>query len=235
MRILLRDPATAPGAKIPETDVVHVWQFRLESAQLDLLTDEERVRAARYRLERPREQFVAARGMMRMLLGRYLGCPPRDVPLTVEPGGKPILDSAAIPGLHFNLTHSGEVGLFAAARQRVGVDVEELRGMPNAEGLVERFFATRERQTFAGLPEELRVAGFFRGWTCKEALLKAVGRGLVDLESCVVELDPRQEPRVIGFDAGVWRVLTWVPRAGYAAAVAVESAEQLGLENETGP
>jgi 4'-phosphopantetheinyl transferase len=235
MRILLRDPAAILGAVVPDTDLVHVWQFRLESARTDALTDEERARAARYRLERPRVQFVAARGMMRTLLGRYLGCPPRDVPLTVEPGGKPVLHPSINPGLHFNLTHSGEFGLFAAARQRVGVDIEEMRAMPNVEGLVERFYAVRERQAFAGLPEDLRVAGFFRGWTCKEALLKAVGRGLADLESCVVELDPRLVPRVIAFDPGDWRVLTWQPWAGYTAAVAVESAEKLGLENDTGP
>lgn len=225
MRLVPRDVTDPARCNSPGPADVHVWSFRLDpppAGAEQSLAPGERERADRYRLPRARTQFVAARGTLRAVLGRYLGCPPAAVPLAVEPGGKPTLGPGGGP--HFNLSHSGEVGLIAVAARPVGIDVEEVREMPNAGGLVERFYAAEERAAFAGLPIELQTAGFFRAWTCKEALLKAVGRGLQDLESCVVELDPRAEPRVIRFDPGQWRLAVWEPWPGYAAALAVESA-----------
>jgi 4'-phosphopantetheinyl transferase len=232
MRVLLREPDPDGSAELPGEDVLHVWQFRLDAAGTGcdaLLTADERERAARYRLDRVREQFVACRGMLRTILGFYLGCPAREVPLRQEAGGKPVLAQPAVAGLHFNLTHSAGVGLLAVGMRPVGIDVERLRDVPNAAGLVGRFFAAAEREEFARLPADLRTAGFFRGWTCKEALLKAVGRGLQDLESCVVVLDPRVEPRVVRFDPGPWHLAAWEPLPGYAAALAVESAALLAF------
>jgi len=233
MRVVVRTVAATGHLPPPGADEVHVWQFRLDppvDGAEQVLSAAERGRADRYRVPRARRQFVAARGMLRVLLGRYIGCPPGAVPLAAEPGGKPTLGPGAGP--HFNLSHSAGVGLVAVAGRPVGVDVEEVRDLPNAEGLVERFYAAEERAAFARLPAGVREDGFFRAWTCKEALLKAVGRGLQDLEGCVVELDPRRAPRVVRFDPGPWQLAVWEPWPGYAAAVAVESPEPLRLEPE---
>ncbi len=215
----------------------HVWHFllSLEVSQRErlwrTLSADERQRAERYKVERPREQFVAARGRLRHLLGAYLGVSATAVELVPEPDGKPILRGA---NLSFNVSHSGDVGLIAVANRRIGVDVEELRDVPNAAGLVERFFGPEEREQFVRLPEELKLLGFLRGWTCKEALLKAVGTGIQNVDKCVVDLDLRREPVVVRFDhsaeVGRWQLATWQPAAGYVAAVAVESVGEVRIE-----
>ena len=157
MRVIIRQPgSTAAGPVGP--GVIDVWPFRLDAPDdfAAALTDEERARASRYRLDRVRDQFVAGRGVLRAVLAGYLGCPPGAVPLAREPGGKPTLDPAAGHGPHFNLTHSGDVGLLAVAGRPVGIDVERVRDVTNAAGLVARFFAAAEREAFARLPDALR-------------------------------------------------------------------------------
>ncbi len=220
-----RLPVPPPG----ETEV-HVWRFALDAPAVDLLSASERARAARYAIDRPREQFRAARTALRRILGGYLGIDPRDVPLTVEPDGKPVLTEGC---LQFNVTHSGERGLVAVANRRVGVDLEQLRPVENADGLVERFFGPEEREQYRRLPIDLKLAGFFRGWTGKEALLKAVGTGIQNVDKCVVDLDPRNPPRIVRFDhaaeCGEWRLLAWEPEPGYRAALAIESAAALSI------
>lgn len=230
MLVWSRELAGHESLLFPGDGECHVWRFplRADAAFRGWLTPSERKRADRYKIARPREQFVAARGNLRQLLARYLGVRPDAVELVQEPDGKPALCGAE---LHFNVSHSGELGLIAVSPRRVGVDVEELREVPNAPGLVERFFGPEESQQFAGLPEALKLAGFFRGWTCKEALLKAVGTGIQNVDKCVVDLDPRREPGVLRFDhaagIGQWRLAVWSPVTGYNAAVALESREPI--------
>ncbi|QEL20328.1 4'-phosphopantetheinyl transferase [Limnoglobus roseus] len=216
----------------------HVWYFPLtlvasEREELwQSLTPDERERANRYKVARPREQFVTARGRLRQILAAYLGVSPAAVELVSEPDGKPILRGVNLP---FNVSHSGDLGLIAVADRRVGVDVEQLRDVPNAAGLVERFFGPEEREQFARLPAELQLPGFLRGWTCKEALLKAVGTGIQNVNKCVVDLDPRRAPAVIRFDhaaeIGRWQLGTWSPVVGYVAAVALECDDELRLDS----
>lgn len=225
MDVIERDLGERGPIALPGPRELHVWRFPLvvSANHWPSLAESERERANRYAIERPRLQFVAARGTLRELLARYLNCEPADVPLGVEPDGKPVL---ANTDLHFNVTHSGERGLIAVANQRVGIDLEAIRPMPNAAGLVERFFGPAESEQFAALPDDLKLEGFFRGWTCKEALLKAVGTGIQNVDKCVVDLDPRRPTNVIRFDHpaehGAWRLAAWEPEAGYTAALAVE-------------
>jgi 4'-phosphopantetheinyl transferase len=213
-------------------DEVHVWTAPL--AALDhvggfgaLLSPAEVERAARLKVERIREQFCAARGMLRALLAGYLDVPPCEVPIAYEPSGKPVLD-ASVPDWQFNLSHSESLAVYAFARcRRIGVDVERLRPIPNLEGIVERFFSSREREAFFALPPAQRQQAFFRAWVCKEAVLKATGQGVPALECCDVAVRPEEGPRVlrIGDDADAgrrWELAVWEPRPGYVGAVAVE-------------
>lgn len=219
----------------PGKSELHLWCFPLEERahHRSILADAEIERANRFALERPRRQFVTARGTLRELLAGYMGCRPIDVPLMVEPDGKPYLVDC---GLQFNVTHSAERGLIAVSNRRIGVDLEQIRPMPNALALVERFFGPEERNQFQRLPEEQRLHGFFRGWTCKEALFKAVGTGIQNVDRCVVDLDPRSPTHVIRFDhrpeIGEWRLLAFEPEAGYVAALALESATSIELRVE---
>jgi 4'-phosphopantetheinyl transferase len=205
----------------------HVYTGNLnESPDLrSHLTEEEQARAMRFRLERVRDQFIAARGRLRGLLGSYLDLTPRSVPVMYADGGKPYLP--ADYGLHFNVSHTEGLAVYALSRARVGVDVERERTFPDAEALVSRFFSRRECAEFQSLAPECRSAAFLRAWTRKEAVLKAIGRGVASLDCCEVTFG-EDEPaalRSLDGDDSVgerWKLIPWQPAVGYQAVVAVE-------------
>ncbi|HET6575902.1 MAG TPA: 4'-phosphopantetheinyl transferase superfamily protein [Fimbriiglobus sp.] len=240
MRVPVRPFPTHADRLTLAAQTVEVWQASLDAppvamAELEaVLAPEERARGERFKHLRVRDRFVRARGLLRVLLGRYLGCPAAAVPVGVAPDGKPVLTTG---GVEFNISHTGGLVVIAVAGRPVGVDIEAVREVANADALVERFFTAGEAEQYRGLPAELRPAGFFRGWTCKEAVLKGIGCGTRDLGRCVVDVDPRRPPRVVGppETAAGWSVAGWVPQAGSVAAVAVTGARELELriENES--
>ncbi len=191
------------------------------------LTADEQNRASRFRLARIRDQFVAARGQLRSLLGLYLGIPPSMVPVHYADGGKPQLPPE-FP-LHFNVSHTDGLAVFALGHTRVGVDVERDRPIPDAAGLVSRFFSKRECVEFQAIPQPLQQVAFLRAWTRKEAVLKALGRGVQSLDCCEVTFVDGEAPALRCMDgdaraAEKWELIAWEPVAGYLAAVAIEKA-----------
>ena len=204
-----------------------------ELAEWEWLSDAERARAER--LVRPRDgrRFVRCRGALRVILGRLLDAPAGSVAFQTGPGGKPILpfagDSPDRRPLHFNVSHSGELALIAVSRRfELGVDVEKTRPISQAERIVESYFTEAERAEFLAVAEADRPAAFIRGWTRKEAILKAQGVGLAGLATSFetrfgTGVEPEGEfvrcvphPTVLGW--ALWEV---VPRPGYVAALAV--------------
>ena len=230
----------AAFARAPAADEVFAWVVDLARPPVAAdelfrrLTAEEQARAVRYKIARAREQFVIGRGLLRGLLAEYLGVAPPAVPLAYLPSGKPVLAGCA-DRLHFNLTHTDGIAVLVAGRQRVGVDVERLRPLADADGLVVRYFSAAERVAFRALPERHRPAAFFRGWTCKEAVIKAAGATVGCLADFDVELHPEQPPRVMAVRdpqlAGPgWALAEWITADGAAIALAVEGSETLRVE-----
>jgi 4'-phosphopantetheinyl transferase len=136
-------------------------------------------KSGRFRFERDRRNFVAARCTLRRLLARYTGHPPENIRFRYSERGKPSLDSDT--SLRFNISHSHGQALFALAYNiDIGVDIEQVRPMrPIAvEQLAQRFFAPAEYDAIVALPEAVRQDAFFDLWVRKEAYLKACGAGL---------------------------------------------------------
>lgn len=93
--------------------------------------------------------------------------------------GKPFVTAAEFP--HFNVSHGGDRVAFAFCRdQELGVDVERgsMRRSYSALELATRFFAADEAAAVANLGEAEGGRAFLHLWTCKEAVLKALGHGL---------------------------------------------------------
>lgn len=141
---------------------------------------EERERASRFHFEKHRRRFIAGRGVLRLLLGRYLGIAPEAVRFVYGPYGKPSLAEAhGASGLRFNVSHSHELAVYGFVQEReIGVDVEYVKDDFQSEEIAVRFFSAREVQTLTALPQDERHAAFFRCWTRKEAYIKAIGSGL---------------------------------------------------------
>jgi 4'-phosphopantetheinyl transferase len=174
------------------------------------LSDEECGRAARIAPESARRRWLVGRALLRQVLGRYLAASPETLSLVTEPGGKLVLDGAA-PPLAFNLSHSGSVALYAiTGGERVGVDVERVRGGIDTARVAERLFSVTERAALDDLPPDRRRAAFFSCWTRREAYAKGVGTGL--------RLRPAKA-------ADGWSLWGLDPVRGYAGAVAVEGRD----------
>ena len=225
----------APAADEVRVEVVPLDLPRVLFADLfALLTPEEQARAERYKVESARRQFVTGRGVLRRLLGQYLGVSPSEVAFTFNANGKPMLVNGDA-GLHFNVSHTDGLALVAVARRPVGVDVERFRTMANPEGLVSRFFSHAERAAFLALEREHRPAGFFRGWTSKEAVIKAAGLSVAILDDFDVELHPARSPALLAarhsvLCASTWQLTAWEAATGFVAALAVEGAGRLTFD-----
>lgn len=198
----------------PGADEVHVWQTELDLGHHELgdldayLSTEERDRADRYRHERDRVRYIAARGWLRYLLGSYVGGNPRALVFVQDEHGKPRLGGVIGEWLRFNVSHSEGTAVYAVSRGReVGVDVERVRGDVPVE-VVRRFFSETEQDALAALPAGLQLRGFFECWTRKEAYLKALGVGLSGLA--------RSDA-----DAANWSLHSVDAGPGFAAALAV--------------
>lgn len=186
-------------------NAIHVWQIDLRadaaliSQCLVVLDADEQERAARYLADVHRNRFIIARSSLRLLLGRYLGRAARDVAFAYNAHGRPELSPTPLPPLAFNLSHSGDTAMLAVTRlSAVGIDLEYHRKPDRIADLAERFFAAAEVRQWRALPDELRIAGFFTGWSRKEAYIKAHGRGLnYPLDRFVISLDPREPARIV--------------------------------------
>jgi 4'-phosphopantetheinyl transferase len=144
------------------------------------LHDDECRRAGRFRLARDRRRYVVARGLLRQLLAARLGTHPRAVEFSYGAHGKPRLAPGfAGADLRFNVSHTGDFALFAFSRgQEVGVDVEAVVPVQDADAVARHFFTRSELRAYRALAPQDRERGFFTCWTRKEATLKAIGGGL---------------------------------------------------------
>jgi 4'-phosphopantetheinyl transferase len=171
---------------------------------------------------------VADSAGLRALLAGYLECAPGDVTTERDQHGKPRLLN---PGLEFNLSHSGGAVLVGVSRtQALGVDLEIARRPRKALELARRYFHADEVAALAALPEARRQAAFLRLWSCKEALLKAQGRGIAfGLHRVVFALDNAGD--VTGLQAiddkpaPAWHIRRIDPLANAVAALAWHGPE----------
>jgi 4'-phosphopantetheinyl transferase len=196
-----------------------------------LLSEAERRRASRLAFDRDRRRFIVARARLRQLLSERLGAPPESIELACGAHGKPALAGRFVESdLRFNLAHSGDIAVYAFSRGReVGVDVEAVRAIPDADAVAARFFSRREDEAYRALAPGERALGFFNCWTRKEAFVKAVGDGLAcPPDSFDVSLAPGEPARIlrIGNEPGRrcrWQIAGFAPLAGYVAAAVMES------------
>jgi 4'-phosphopantetheinyl transferase len=214
-------------------DEVHVWYASLDSSVrrfAQILSMDEMMRAERFHFERDRKCFIARRGILRTILGRYLSVEPRRVQFCYEKNGKPALaNTFGNRTIRFNLSHSNGFALFAFTRDReIGVDIEHIRDIAEMEQIAERFFSIREHSVFRALPKSEKKEAFFNCWTRKEAFIKAIGEGFSwPLDKFDVSLVPGEPARLLRIEGGSnrafrWSILELKPASEFAAAFAAE-------------
>lgn len=189
-------------------EALHLW-----SADLDLgknfrgiLSSDEIARAEKYHTTRDRDRFVAGRGTLRSVLSHYLRLAPEEMEFRCNEFGKPFL---AHEPLQFNVSHSDGKFLVAISHHAVGIDLERMRSDLEILQIAETHFEPGEFATLCALPEQDRVQEFFALWTAKEALCKAMGRGITGGLTSTLPSG--------------WSVKSLPAPAGYSAALAIQS------------
>ena len=199
-------------------------------AALDLLTEVERERAARFRHEAHRRDFVAAHLLVRRCAARATGVPEDRLTLLQHcdrcgPGhGRPYL--AEIPRLGVSLTHTRGYVCAAAGPGRVGVDAEHVPPGPLDEALASQALAPAERPLVHDNEALIRL------WVRKEALIKrgelALG-GLRSADLSALPLDgagTQDGPRRLEWEGR--HLLEWRTRSGVAVGVVADHPTLLG-------
>jgi len=216
---------------------VHVWaaSLRVSSDVLTGLTATlsplEKEHAGKFKFDLHRNRFIAGRGLLRTILGRYLQISPSKLDFVYSPQGKPALDlKSGGAGLHFNLTDTEDLVLFVVTHiGPVGVDVESIRPVKEMGDLVARFFSQRENELFQKVSPDKKPTAFFNLWTRKEALLKATGEGITrSLNLVEVSFLPDEPACVLAISGDLEKAASWSlhalsPAPGFVGAVAIQA------------
>jgi 4'-phosphopantetheinyl transferase len=241
-----------PGSLSGNTDdgsqkPIRVWRAALDRPDEEtralraLLSDDEKVRADRFRFLRDRQHFIVGRGFLRTVLGRTLGIAPQEIVFAYGTRGKPSLRWPDRSGLEFNLSHSHGLALLAIAWGRtLGIDLEYEREDLDFLGIAARFFTPQELAEIQREPAlAAQRAAFFRGWARKEAFLKARGDGLwMGLDQFEVSIDGALPPRVVRTawdesEAGRWTLHNLQVAPGFAAALVVAGPVSESIDVES--
>ena len=213
-------------------DQVHLWWSSLSATESvsevlvsEMLSSDERERAARFHFARDQRRFTLARGMLRHVLALYVNQRPQDIRFEYGARGKPQLDS----DIDFNLAHSHEMAVCAISYGRaIGVDVERVEPMRDWKQIAAKTFSRAEQAELFALEASEQLAGFFNGWTRKEAFVKARGDGLaIPLASFDVSLKPGEPAKLLGdrcdaSEVGRWSLAAIELPQDYVGALAAQ-------------
>ncbi len=166
---------------------------------------------------------------MRRVLARYLGVGAAAIEFTYGVQGKPrIADHLRSSQLEFNLSHCERLALVAVTSQlSVGADVETVRPLPDFLDIAKRYFTKQEYAKLTALPETEAYKAFFRCWTRKEAVIKALGCGLtMPLHSFEVTLSADKPARLVSGEPALipfrdWSLIHLEPLDDVVGTVAV--------------
>ena len=232
-KFIVKSSWTSPPGRVQlGTGQLHVWcadmadfHSRLQDFRA-ILSDSEITRAERFKFPNDRDHYCVRHGIRRLLLARYLRVDPVAVEFQHGARGKPEFAGRS-QHVHFNDSHSGELALYAVAADcPIGVDIEQVKPVPDFEAIAENYFSPREVAAMRALPSGQRMEAFYSCWTRKEALLKATGEGIgTSLPKVEVTLGREEDPAVLSIDGDQdarlnWSLRAFCPAAGYVGAAA---------------
>jgi len=172
--------------------------FSQEQLFFPTLSQEEKIRAERFKFALHRSRFIASHGFTRSILARYLKAYKVDISYKKGEYGKPYLADIEHHNVHFNLSHTHDLALLAITQGvEVGVDIEFNERKTDWKNIVKRFFSISEQKALFLLPESEQRNAFFQLWTRKEAYMKVLGTGLALAPTQFSLTVPPEKPALI--------------------------------------
>lgn len=211
----------------------HVWQVNFSKQSdnisffLNLLSDNEKEKASKFRFKKDQNQFIISRGVLRVLSASYLNTNAKEIEFKYGEYGKPEFDFNC--DLKFNISHSGDVGVLGFVLNfDIGVDVEKIKDDFDVLDIVSNYFSQLEIETLKKLPKEKHTEYFYRCWTRKESFIKAKSLGLtfpLDSFSVCINSDKKTELLETKWDdteKHKWKLFTFSPHQDYISAVSIK-------------
>lgn len=215
---------------------VHTWRLYHDQVNYpinnlkNLLAPDELKRSQKFRFTEHQNRFIISWALLRLILEIYLKTKASLIHFQYNPYGKPFLSNKSKGEcIKFNMSHSGNISLYAVTRNReIGIDVEFIKSDIDELEIAKHFFSPHEIGELLQVPSQLRKKAFFDCWTRKEAFIKARGEGLsIPLDSFDVSLAPGQPARLMSTRSDKSEISKWFlkelyPGPGYAGALVVE-------------
>jgi len=203
------------------TGEIHIWSTTLvlnharEQFGLALLSPDEQARAARFVRPATSQRFIIARSFLRQILSLYVNKPASEISFSYNEHNKPAINYPHTTRVQFNLSHSDDRLIIALTMDfAIGVDIEKIKDSFNP-AIVKRFFSIEEQQALETSAEP--AIFFYQTWSRKEAVLKALGKGLF---APPAEFSAPKEQQIITLENADWSVLSLSIDDHYAAALA---------------
>ena len=212
---------------------VHLWSISLDlTGQLmeqcrAFLSEKEKQRISYFKFEKVQNDFIICQGILRYLLSRYMNKTPHAIQIERHKKGKPFVPDA--PSLYFNMSNSGNMCVYAfSADGEIGIDLEQIRELPDLDELIQKNFTTKEISLIAQNPEN-KLKRFFQFWTFKESYLKAIGEGMrltPDKLEFTMEGETIKLQGINGiFETEDWNFSVFLPAKNYTGALAYQGKE----------
>ncbi len=224
-------PSLKPGT-------IHIWLIEIDDQTHDVLSLEKQLspeeieRSRHYRFEPDRFRFVIRRGILRQLLGRYIGVVPGDIKYISNSNGKL---SLPLHPLQFSVSHSqNRIAYAFSLDQDIGVDIEQVKQLPDLAQMVKTWFSLEECTGIFSLDPSDQLESFYHVWTQKEAFIKVSGEGLsFPLGDFSVSTDPHNSGRLLSIkngDISQWNMVC-MPEPGWRVAVCIHSKSAPKVEH----
>ena len=206
-------------------DDVHIWvsSFRFTKLTIsrlkEILSGDELQKAASFHFSKNAEEYIYGRGLLRLLLGRYLNVPPADLSFSHNENDKPSICSTNHSNLKFNVSHSKDVIVIVITQNyEVGIDVEYENPDLDIDEIRRTLFPVRENEIINALAGNEKRLHFYKQWTRYEAYLKGLGVGF---GSDNTQLLARIDSPLTQAGLQPWLIASIFLRDGYSSAIAV--------------
>lgn len=211
-----------------QNNEIHVWRACLNDVSSiafyqKLLSADELERADRFYFANGRNQFISARGILRMLISYYLKIQPTLIQFEYNEYGKPAISKLQNKNsLQFNLSHSRDTVIYAFGLQEpIGIDIEYHDENIAALDIADRFFTSSEAEQLRLLESNKQKQFFYDTWTAKEAFTKGLGKGLsLDFDKFEISILSGEVIQYNCIEIFSWRILPLSFKENYSVTLA---------------
>lgn len=165
-----------PPLSIPEPGRVDVWLMDLAGMPMMVGQEPSQVSEPSPLAHRQRDLRIRQQLFLRLLFGRYLDQPGKDIRIKKTPEGKPYL---ADRPFEISLSHTRQwLAVGVSAESVIGIDIEVDRVLGRASAMAKRCYGGKEALSIHALDEPACSRLFLERWVRTEAMVKAQGVSL---------------------------------------------------------